>query len=157
MLAAGSVGRRSGKMRSAEDILIDDAGKVLPVAALALRFGRRKADDILIEHAVCELGYIHAATRSEGMMVELRAAAFSLVTLIGALFAITDRKPSHILLTIFWEEGRRTSENLCQPRRFRGARRDAGSISIGHSLQRIWLNPRESPGSSSGPQDNPGS
>jgi len=108
----GRLGGEAEKMRSAEDILIDDAGKVLPVAALALRFGRRKADDTLIEHAVCELGYIHAATRSDGMMVELRAAAFSLVTLIGALFAITDRKPSHILLTIFWEEGRRTSETF---------------------------------------------
>ncbi len=99
-------------MRSAEDIIIDDEGKVLPVAALARRFGRGKADDALIEHAVCELGYIHAAPRSDGMMVELRAAAFSLVTLIGALFAITDRKPSHILLTIFWDEGGRTSETF---------------------------------------------
>ena len=99
-------------MRSVEDILIDDGAKILPVASLALRLGRGKADDALIRHAVCELGYIHAAARSDGMMVELRAAAFSLVTLIGALFAITDRRPSHILLTIFWDEGRRSSETF---------------------------------------------
>ena len=99
-------------MRSTEDILIDDEGKVLPVASLALRLGRGKADDALIQHAVCELGYIHAAARADDMMVELRAAAFSLVTLIGALFAITDLKPNFILLTVFWDEGRRTCETF---------------------------------------------
>jgi hypothetical protein len=99
-------------MGSAEHILIDDRGEILPVASLALRFGRGKADNALIQHAVCDLGYIHAAAHPDGMMVELRAAAFSLVTLIGALFAITDRRPNHILLTVFWDEGSRTCETF---------------------------------------------
>jgi len=99
-------------MSSADDFLIDDEGKILPVPSLALRFGRSKADDALIQHAVCDLGYIRAATRSDGMMVELRAGAFSLITLIGALFSITDRRPTRILLTIYGDEGRHTSETF---------------------------------------------
>lgn len=99
-------------MSFAEDFLIDDRGERLPVAELGRRLGRRKTDDALIQHAVWELGYIRAATRSDGMMVELRAAAFSLVTLIGALFAITDYRPSRILLTIYEDDGRHTSETF---------------------------------------------
>ncbi len=99
-------------MSSVGDILIDDRGKILPVASLALRLGRGNTNDALIQHAVCDLGYIHATARSGSMTVELRAAAFSIVTLIGALFAITDRRPKHILLTVFWDEGRHTSETF---------------------------------------------
>ena len=102
-------------MSSADDFLVDDEGQVFPAASLAERLGRGKSgkiDDALIQHAVRELGYIHVANGSDGLSVELRAGAFSLVTLIGALFAVTDRKPSHILLTVYRDEGQGSTESF---------------------------------------------
>ena len=102
-------------MSLADDFLVDDKGRVLLAALLAERIGRDgpgKIDDALIQYAVCELGYIHIAKRFDGLSVELCASAFSLVTLIGALFAITDHRPSQIFLTVYRDQGQRSLETF---------------------------------------------
>jgi hypothetical protein len=81
-------------------ILIDETGKVWPAnsATLARRLGHVDARIDLAAFAVCERGAIHIRSIEDGVRITLRPAAFSRVTLAGALQALNDIAPTRILL-----------------------------------------------------------
>ena len=81
-------------------ILIDEVGKIWPAnsATLARRLGHVDARIDLATFAVCERGAIHIRSIEDGVRITLRPAAFSRVTLAGALQALNDIAPTRILL-----------------------------------------------------------
>lgn len=84
-------------------ILIDERGEAWPDNSweLAQRLGYRTAEFDVPAYAVRNLGFIHLREQEGGAQVALRQSRYNLVTLTAALYALLERNPRRIMLSVF--------------------------------------------------------